>query len=328
MSKIVKTAVIAGTPVDTQMGVEYIERKMHEAGCEPGFMPLYCPAAIDCDDQVKFQYSDDDEKRAIMDNIFDQAIQDGARDFFIYCNSLSGAFDFDSYALRKSIDSGEDIRIYTPLQVYRRLGSAYGRVGVMAANNLSAHGIEEALMAAIEAILFAMGDSVEIADLAKALCQSERHITDAAAKLEAGYEERHAGIMIQRFDSALQMSTTSSQYQNLIRIARVPKKLTLSDSVIETLSIIAYKQPITKAEIEDIRGVSSDYAINKLISYDLVKELGRKDAPGRPLLFGTTEQFLRSFGVKDLTELPGPDTVKTLEFKEEAEKEVDSRLGV
>ena len=148
MSKIVKTAVIAGTPVDTQMGVEYIERKTHEAGCEPGFMPLYCPAAIDCDDQVKFQYSDDDEKRAIMDNIFDQAIQDGARDFFIYCNSLSGAFDFDSYALRKSIDSGEDIRIYTPLQVYRRLGSAYGRVGVMAANNLSAHGIEEALMAA------------------------------------------------------------------------------------------------------------------------------------------------------------------------------------
>ena len=187
---------------------------------------------------------------------------------------------------------------------------------------------EEALMAAIEAILFAMGDSVEIADLAKALCQSERHITDAAAKLEAGYEQRHAGIMIQRFDSALQMSTTSSQYQNLIRIARVPKKLTLSDSVIETLSIIAYRQPITKAEIEDIRGVSSDYAINKLISYDLVKELGRKDAPGRPLLFGTTEQFLRSFGVKDLTELPGTDTVKTLEFKEEAEKEVDSRLGV
>lgn len=148
MSKIIKTAVIAGTPVDTQMGVEYIERKMHEAGSEPGFMPLYCPAALDCDDQVKFQYSDDDEKRAIMDNIFDQAIKDGARDFFIYCNSLSGAFDFDSYALRKSIDSGEDIRIYTPLQVYRRLGSAYGRVGVMAANNLSAHGIEEALMAA------------------------------------------------------------------------------------------------------------------------------------------------------------------------------------
>ena len=148
MSDRIKTAVIAGTPVDTLMGVEYIERKTHEAGCEPGFMPLYCPAALDCDDQVKFQYSDNDEKRAIMDNIFDPAIQEGVSDFFIYCNSLSGAFDFDSYAVRKSIESGKDIRIFTPLQVYRRLGSAYDRVGVMAANNLSAHAIEEALMAA------------------------------------------------------------------------------------------------------------------------------------------------------------------------------------
>ena len=148
MSDPIKTAVIAGTPVDTQMGVEYIERKTREAGSEPGFMPLYCPAALDCDDQVKFQYSDNDEKRAIMDNIFNQAIQDGASDFFIYCNSLSGSFDFDSYAVRKSIEAGKDIRIYTPLQVYRRLGGEYGRVGVMAANNLSAHAIEEALMAA------------------------------------------------------------------------------------------------------------------------------------------------------------------------------------
>ena len=147
MSDLIKTAVIAGTPVDTQMGVEYLEQKMHETGIKPGFMPLYYPAALDCDEQVKFQYSDDDEKRAIMDNIFDQAIGEGVRDFFIYCNSLSGAFDFDTYAVRKSIESGADIRVYTPLQVYRRLGSSYSRVGVVAANNLSAHAIEEALMA-------------------------------------------------------------------------------------------------------------------------------------------------------------------------------------
>ena len=147
MSDFIKTAVIAGTPVDTQMGVEYLERKTQEAGIEPGFLPLYYPAALDCDEQVKFQYSDNDEKRAIMDSIFGAAIEEGARDFFVYCNSLSGSFDFDTYALRKSIDSGEDIRIYTPLQVYRRLGREYGRIGVMAANNLSAHAIEEALMA-------------------------------------------------------------------------------------------------------------------------------------------------------------------------------------
>ena len=112
--------------------------------------------------------------------------------------------------------------------------------------------------------------------------------------------------MIQQFDDAVQMSTKPEQYENLIRIAKVPKKMTLSDSVMETLSIIAYKQPITKVEVEGIRGVSCDYAINKLLEYDLIKELGRKDAPGRPILFGTTEQFLRSFGVKNLTELPSP----------------------
>ena len=148
MNDQIKIAVIAGTTVDTQMGVEYIECKTREAGIEPGFTPLYCPASLSCDDQVKFQYSDNDGKRALMDNIFDPAIEDGVRDFFIYCNSLSGSFDFDRYALLKSIDSGEDIRVYTPLQVYRRLGGEYGRIGVMAANNLSAHAIEEALMAA------------------------------------------------------------------------------------------------------------------------------------------------------------------------------------
>ena len=147
MSDLIKTAVIAGTPVDTQMGVEYLEQKMHETGIKPGFMPLYYPAALDCDEQVKFQYSDNDEKRAIMDGIFDAAITEGVSDFFIYCNSLSGSFDFDTYALRKSIESGKDIRIYTPLQVYRKLGHKYNRIGVMAANNLSAHAIEEALMA-------------------------------------------------------------------------------------------------------------------------------------------------------------------------------------
>jgi glutamate racemase len=144
---MIKTAVIAGTSVDTRMGVEYIEKRNEEAGsriCEP----VYLPVAEDCDAQVRFQYSDTDGKRAVIDAIFDRAIENGIRDFFIYCNSLSGAFDFDTYAVRKSLDAGEDIRIYTPLQVYRELGASYSRIGVMAANNLSAHGIEEALMSA------------------------------------------------------------------------------------------------------------------------------------------------------------------------------------
>ena len=142
-----KVAVLAGTPVDTAMGVEYIKKKNSETEGQC-LLPLCDPVSADCDAQVKFQYSDEDGKLAVMDNIFDAEIADGVKDFFIYCNSLSGSFDFDTYAVMKSLDTGEDIRIYTPLQVYRSLGKEYHRIGVMAANNLSAHAIEEAMMAA------------------------------------------------------------------------------------------------------------------------------------------------------------------------------------
>lgn len=187
---------------------------------------------------------------------------------------------------------------------------------------------DEALMASVEAILFSMGESVEIAAIAKALEVGPGRIRQILRKLQEQYRSASRGIMIQQFEDAVQMSTKPEQYQSLIRIAKVPKKMTLSDSVIETLSIIAYKQPITKIEVEGIRGVSCDYAVNKLLEYDLIKELGRKDAPGRPILFGTTEQFLRSFGVKNLADLPALDAVQVEEFKEEAEAEVNDRLGV
>ena len=145
-----RTAVLAGTPVDTQMGVDFLNEKNGTAPEDMQIKPLYRPVTEDCDVQVKFQYSDNDEKRDVMDSIFDADIVDGVRDFFIYCNSLSGAFDFDRYAMRKSIEAGEDIRVYTPLQIYRKLGRDYSRIGVIAANNLSAHSIEEALMSSNE----------------------------------------------------------------------------------------------------------------------------------------------------------------------------------
>ena len=91
------------------------------------------------------------------------------------------------------------------------------------------------------------------------------------------------------------MCTKKEYYECLIRLALHPKKPALTDVMLETLSIIAYKQPVTKAEIEKIRGVKCDHAINKLVEYELVKELGRLDAPGRPILLGTTEEFLRCF---------------------------------
>jgi glutamate racemase len=136
---MIKVAVIAGTPVDTQMGVDYIEAQNAKAG-KTIAEPLYRPVAEDCDDQVRFQYSDDDNKRKKMDEIFDPAIEQGVKDFFIYCNSLSGAFDFDEYAAQKGV------RVFTPLQIYRNLGKKFDRVGVVCANNLSAYNIEKNLL--------------------------------------------------------------------------------------------------------------------------------------------------------------------------------------
>ena len=124
------------------------------------------------------------------------------------------------------------------------------------------------------------------------------------------------------------MCTKVEFYDDLLKIAKTPRKYTLSDTALETLSIIAYKQPVTRLDVEKIRGVNCDHAINRLIEFDLVKELGRLDAPGRPLLFGTTEQFLRSFGVKSLEDLPEINPVQVAEFKEQAEQEVQLSLNI
>ena len=129
-------------------------------------------------------------------------------------------------------------------------------------------------------------------------------------------------------ENAYQMCTKQEYYDYLVNIAMQPKKAVLTDVMMETLSIIAYKQPVTKQEIDKIRGVKSDHAVNKLVEYNLVQELGRLDAPGRPLLFGTTEEFLRSFGVSSIDELPVLSPVQVEEFKQEAEEEMHVKLDV
>ena len=184
------------------------------------------------------------------------------------------------------------------------------------------------LMAAMEAILFTMGDSVDVAQFAGVLEISKDEVMQVAAMLEEKYLLPESGLKLRYFDDAIQLSTKDEQFDNLVKVAKSPRKITLTDTMMETLSIIAYKQPVTRLEVENIRGVNCDFAINKLVSLDLIKELGRKDAPGRPLLFGTTEQFLRTFGVRSLDELPTLNTVQVEEFKEEAKQEVNTRLNI
>ena len=178
----------------------------------------------------------------------------------------------------------------------------------------------------VESVLFTMGQSVEIRQLAAALESDEETAIQAVERLKEKYDKRKAGMQIVRLDDSYQMCSRVDYYENLIRVAATPKKQILSDVVMETLAIIAYKQPVTRLDVEKIRGVNCDHAINRLVEYDLVEELGRLDAPGRPLLFGTTEQFLRSFGVGSLEELPELSAVQVEEFKEQAEQEAVLQL--
>ena len=175
---------------------------------------------------------------------------------------------------------------------------------------------------AIEALLFAMGGSVELPTLAKAIGHDPETTRKIVQNMMLNYQEEGRGIKIIELENAFQMCTKEEYYEYLVNMALQPKKAVLSDVMLETLSIIAYKQPVTKLEIEKIRGVKCDHAVSKLIEYGLVQEVGRLDAPGKPILLGTTEEFLRNFGVQGLDELPEIDPVQMEDFKAEAEEEI------
>ena len=167
----------------------------------------------------------------------------------------------------------------------------------------------------IEAILFTMGNSVEVSRIANVIEQDTKTTKKIIRNMMLRYEEEDRGIRILELEDSYQMCTKKEMYEYLIQIAKQPKRYHLTDVVLETLSIVAYKQPVTRLEIERIRGVKSDHAVNKLIEYDLIEEVGRMDAPGRPILFGTTEEFLRRFSVQSVDELPIITPEKIEDFK-------------
>ncbi len=184
------------------------------------------------------------------------------------------------------------------------------------------------LEGAIEAILFTMGESVELSKIAAAIEHDEVTTRKLLHQLQDKYEAENRGVRIIELEDSFQMCTKTEMYEYLIRVASQPKKYVLTDVLLETLSIVAYKQPVTKLEVEKIRGVKSDHAVNKLVEYNLVCEVGRMDAPGRPILFGTTEEFLRRFSIHSIDELPSMNPEQVENFKEEAEEEIQLRLNV
>lgn len=178
------------------------------------------------------------------------------------------------------------------------------------------------LKAEIEAILFTLGSSVQVSAIAEAVGHDEDTVRRVIRAMMDDYDSEERGIAVIELDGAFQMCTKASMYETLIKVAHVPKKYQLTDSLLEVLSIVAYKQPVTRADIDLVRGVKCDHAVNKLVDYGLIEEVGRLNAPGRPLVFGTTEEFLRHFGITSLSELPEIKEEQEVNFKEEAEKEV------
>ncbi len=182
------------------------------------------------------------------------------------------------------------------------------------------------LEGAIEAILFSMGEAVPIKDLAKALEVDEPTLEKVLNNMMDKYEAEDRGIKLVKLEDSYQLCTKNEYYDVLSKLVNMPKKHTLTDTLMETLSIVAYKQPITRQEIEAIRGVSCVHAINKLVEYNLITEVGRLDAIGRPILFGTTEDFLRSFGVQSMDDLPVISPDKIEDFRQQAMEEVNIKV--
>lgn len=174
----------------------------------------------------------------------------------------------------------------------------------------------------IESLLFISGDAVDISDISSKLDASKKDILKAADRLKEKYSGE-SGIVILNFNNKLQLSTNSAYAKEVALVLNPIRERQLSKATLETVSIIAYKQPITRLEIEEIRGVSSDYAINILMEHNLIEIIGKKDSVGKPLLFGTTDEFLKRFNLSGLDELPNYeellDRIKTINSSAETE---------
>ena len=157
---------------------------------------------------------------------------------------------------------------------------------------------------ALEAVLFSLGEAVETEKLAEALEIREEEVKEAFKKLKKKYESENRGIKLIEIENSIQMCSNPDYYECIQRVTQIKKQAGLSSAALETLSIIAYNQPVTKGTMDFIRGVDCTYSVARLLERGFIDELGRAETPGRPILYGTTMEFLRCFGLKSLEDLP------------------------
>ena len=158
----------------------------------------------------------------------------------------------------------------------------------------------------IEAILFVSGEPVQLGAVARALEVTELEVSAAADELASDYDYNRRGICLKRFGSHIQLSTRPDYAPQIEKLLQPIQKQSLSQAALETLAVVAYKQPVTRLDIEAVRGVKCDYSVQSLMNKGLIEEVGRKETLGRPILYGTTDAFLSHFGLTSLEDLPQP----------------------
>ena len=175
------------------------------------------------------------------------------------------------------------------------------------------------IKSAIESMLFVSGEPLALRELSNNLELKEKNVEEILSEMANEYEDKSRGIRLISINGAYQLVTKSENSDFVQKLLKKNKKHSLSQASIESLAIIAYKQPITRIDIDEIRGVKSESAIARLIERGLIKDIGRLEVPGRPILYGTTDEFLRQFGLKIIKELPSLD----LYSDEETQSSID-----
>ncbi|NFN94955.1 segregation/condensation protein B [Clostridium botulinum] len=166
---------------------------------------------------------------------------------------------------------------------------------------------KKSLKSGIEALLFASGEPLTAKELSIYLEEELKIIENTIQEMIEEYDIQERGIKLISIKGSYQLVTKSENSTYIQKLLKKSKRQSLSQASLESLSIIAYQQPITRIDIDEIRGVKSESALQRLLERDLIKEVGRLEVPGRPILYGTTEEFLRQFGIKDLNQLPSLD---------------------
>ena len=182
------------------------------------------------------------------------------------------------------------------------------------------------IQAIVESLLFAAGEAVELEKIADIVDVDKKYLREIIKKMIDTYNYEKRGIHIIKLEDSYRMCTRG-EYKDYVSMLMKPgRKLQLSNAAIEVLAIVAYKQPVTRATIEHIRGVNCDYIVNRLIERRFIAEMGRmKDAPGRPILFGTTKEFLQTFGIESISDLPEFESLAVPEDTDMEQMTIDEK---